>query len=100
MIPIMQLKALKFVGKAKIWSTNGATVSAIATFLKNPHITCVKPSKNLLSTKGLSPFWNCGKNCLARTIGPATSCGKNDTKVAYRQKFLSALISFLYTSIV
>ncbi len=43
---------------------------------------------------------NCGINVLAVTIGPATSCGKKETKSANLIRLFSTGITLRYTSIV
>ena len=36
--------------------------------------------------------WSCGSRLWARSIGPATSCGKNETNVRKRTKLRSVWI--------
>ena len=68
-------------GFKNILSTRGARESAITTFLNSPQIIKFIPSENFSLEKDLAfSIW--GIKFLARSIGPATNCGNNETKVA------------------
>jgi hypothetical protein len=77
---------------AKISFTIGAILSAKNIFLKNPNAIIVAPIckfdfvkmiKRNFEVFSFSVFsLNCGRNSLALSMGPATICGKNATKIA------------------
>ena len=55
-----------------------AALSTITTFLKYPH--SIRPSAiRQVSASHFRGLRYCGSMCAARSIGPATSCGKNVT---------------------
>ena len=69
-------------------STYGATLPAMHSFIKNPHIIIFNPSMNLAPSKECLT-WNCGKRFLALSIGPASNGGKKETNKAYVKKLFS-----------
>ena len=64
--------------RLKTISTNGAKLSASATFLNIPQSASQRPS-SIISSVIARVASNCGSRWLARSIGPATSWGKNET---------------------
>ena len=63
---------------AKIRSISGARLSATTIFVKRPQTIRYRPFW-IRQGEGHWRRWNCGRSSWARTIGPATSCGKNAT---------------------
>jgi hypothetical protein len=70
--------------------TLGAKASAITIFLNNPHKIRRNPSSAWVSLNFLLVSI-CGNKFEARSIGPATNCGKKETKAATPIKCLVGL---------
>ena len=80
-------------------SATTAQLSATTHFLKNPHSIWRQPSTAFSYENSLGRR-NCGRRFDARSIGPATSCGK---KAMNAKKAIGSRVgrtSRLYTSIV
>lgn len=56
-----------------------AQLSATTIFLKNPHNACRRPS-TACAVSNVRGLRNCGSRFVARSMGPATSCGKKEMK--------------------
>ena len=72
-VPIHALSAVNLFGAAKYWSTNGATVSATHAFFTKPVMNCTSAPRTSTSRAHTRAVFVCGRNVIARTIGPATS---------------------------
>ena len=80
-IPSQMLGVSQTPGSEKTWSTQGATLSETQAFLMKPARKTVKDARTRTSDHSFFSV-SCGRNWTARTIGPATSCGKNPTNIA------------------
>ncbi len=99
MVPKIIVNDSEPIGFDKIESTKGEILSAKNIFFKKPNAIKVIPNlrfdlwitiwRSLLDVWEFSIFSrSCGKNSFALSIGPATSCGKNDTNKANSQNDL------------
>ena len=90
-------------GKAGCSSENtlfatSETLSAITSFLKKPHTISNRPSTSI-SMRNVRSASSCGNKWVARSMGPATSRGKNALNKAMLTKLLRARTLPQYTSI-
>ena len=76
------------------------TLSAMTSFLKKPQTIRTVASRAAAGENVPLAARICGSRFVARMIGPATRCGKNDTNAAMSMKRVRAGAWPRYTSIV
>ncbi len=81
-MPSHTLGDVKSPGFEKTWSAIGEKWSETTAFFTKPKKKIASDERTATCSRKTRFSTSCGMNCTARTIGPATSCGKKATKSA------------------